>query len=139
MEFKEKLLKLRKQHGFTQTQLGNLVGVSLRSIQNYELGVRYPKRAVLDKLCEVFNVPIEYMINSDIDNMVKDYADSAQSGKIAAQIFLDNASVLFSGGRISEDDKDDVMIALQKIYWLSKEKNKTAKIKKKAEEQNENV
>ncbi len=140
MEFKDKLLKLRKQHGFTQTQLGNLVGVSLRSIQNYELGVRYPKRAVLDKLCEVFNVPIDYMITTDGTAMLKDYGDPSQSGKMAAQIFLDNANILFSGGRISEEDKDDVMIALQKIYWLSKENNKYAQEtnKKKTENQDEN-
>lgn len=125
MEFKDKLLKLRKQHGFTQTEFGNLVGVSLRSIQNYEMGFRYPKRAVLDKMSSVFNVPIEYLIASDTPTYLSENEKNEQSGKIATQVFLNNANILFSGGRISDEDKDEVMIALQKIYWNSKENKKT--------------
>ena len=49
----DSIKKLRKEKGFTQAQLAEQVGVSCRSIQNYELGSRYPKREILDKIANL--------------------------------------------------------------------------------------
>lgn len=122
MNFTEKLQKLRKQKGLTQAELAEKVGVSSRSIQNYELGSRYPKRNILDKLCEVLGTKIEYLVSSD-DFLGLVQAEDGAKGVASAQQLLDCAGALFAGGDMSEDDKDKVMLALQKIYWKSKEKN----------------
>lgn len=123
MNFTEKLQKLRKQKGLTQAELAEKVGVSSRSIQNYELGSRYPKRNILDKLCEVLGTKIEYLVSSyDFLGLVQ--AEDGAKGVASAQQLLDCAGALFAGGDMSEDDKDKVMLALQKIYWKSKEKNR---------------
>ena len=42
MNFGEKVSQLRKQNGLTQRQLADALGVSLRTITNYETGGRYP-------------------------------------------------------------------------------------------------
>ncbi len=123
MNFTEKLQKLRKQKGLTQAELAEKVGVSSRSIQNYELGSRYPKRNILDKLCEVLGTKIEYLVSSD-DFLGLVQAEDGAKGVASAQQLLDCAGALFAGGDMSEDDKDKVMLALQKIYWKSKEKNR---------------
>ncbi len=123
MEFTEKLQKLRKDRGFTQSELAEKVGVSCRSIQNYELGARYPKRDILNKLCCVLDTKIEYLVSSnDFLGIVE--AEDGISGVASARQLLDCAGALFAGGEMSEDDKDKVMLALQKIYWKAKEKNK---------------
>ncbi|MBO5378016.1 MAG: helix-turn-helix transcriptional regulator [Ruminiclostridium sp.] len=123
MEFTEKLQKLRKDRGFTQSELAEKVGVSCRSIQNYELGARYPKRDILNKLCRVLDTKIEYLVSSnDFLGIVE--AEDGISGVASARQLLDCAGALFAGGEMSEDDKDKVMLALQKIYWKAKEKNK---------------
>lgn len=123
MNFTEKLQKLRKEKGYTQSELAEKVGVSSRSIQNYELGARYPKRNILDKLCEVLDTRVEYLVSSD-DFFALVHAEDGAKGVASAQQLLDCAGALFAGGDMSEDDKDKVMLALQKIYWKSKEKNK---------------
>jgi len=126
MEFTEKLQKLRKEKGFTQAELAERVGVSCRCIQNYELGARYPKRDILNKLCTVLGTRVEYLVSSDdFFGLVK--AEDGARGLVSAQQLLDCAGALFAGGDMSEDDKDKVMLALQNIYWKSKEKNKRAK------------
>lgn len=123
MDFTEKLQKLRKEKGYTQSELAEKVGVSCRSIQNYELGARYPKRNILDKLCAVLGTRIEYLVSSD-DFIGLVRAEDGESGVVSAQQLLDCAGALFAGGDMSEEDKDKVMLALQNIYWKAKEKNR---------------
>lgn len=123
MEFTEKLQKLRKDKGLTQSELAQMVGVSCRSIQNYELGARYPKRHILNKLCSVLGTKIEYLVSAD-DFIGLVRAEDGSKGVISAQHLLECAGALFAGGDMSEDDKDKVMLALQNIYWKSKEMNK---------------
>ena len=126
MEFTEKLQKLRKDKGFTQSELAAKVGVSCRSIQNYELGAHYPKREILNKLCSVLGTKIEYLVSSnDFLGLVQ--AEDGAKGVASAQQLLECAGALFAGGEMSEEDKDKVMLALQNIYWKSKEKNKRTK------------
>lgn len=123
MDFTEKLQKLRKEKGFTQAELAEKVGVSTRSIQNYELGMRYPKRNILDKLCEILETRIEYLVSSD-DFIGLVRAEDGARGVASAQQLLNCAGALFAGGEMSEEDKDKVMLALQNIYWKAKEKNR---------------
>ncbi len=128
MEFTEKLQKLRKEKGYTQSELAEKIGVSCRSIQNYELGARYPKRDILNKLCSVLGTKIEYLVSSS-DFMGIVHAEDGARGVASAQQLLDCAGALFAGGEMSEEDKDKVMLALQNIYWKSKEKNKRTRNK----------
>lgn len=123
MNFTEKLQKLRKDKGLTQAELAEKVGVSCRSIQNYELGARYPKRNILDRLCGVLDTRVEYLVSSD-DFFGIVQAEDGKNGLHSAQQLLDCAGALFAGGDMSEEDKDKVMLALQNIYWKSKEKNR---------------
>ena len=128
MEFTEKLQKLRKDKGFTQAELAEKVGVSSRSIQNYELGARYPKRAILNKLCEVLDTKLEYLVSSsDFIGIVR--AEDGSRGVASAQQLLDCAGALFAGGELSDEDKDKVMLALQNIYWKAKNKNQSSSSK----------
>ncbi len=126
MNFTEKLQKLRKDKGYTQSQLAEMVGVSCRSIQNYELGARYPKRNILEKMCRVLETRIEYLVSND-DFLFIVHAEDGAKGVASAKQLLDCAGALFAGGDMSEEDKDKVMLALQNIYWKAKEKNKYKK------------
>lgn len=126
MNFTEKLQKLRKDKGYTQSQLAEMVGVSCRSIQNYELGARYPKRDILEKMCRVLETRIEYLVSND-DFLFIVHAEDGAKGVASAKQLLDCAGALFAGGDMSEEDKDKVMLALQNIYWKAKEKNKYKK------------
>ncbi len=56
MSFPEKLKFLRESHNHTQQTLADLLGVRKSSISNYETGRSYPKRMVLLKLSQIYNV-----------------------------------------------------------------------------------
>ena len=57
--FAETLKELRNSQNLTQTDLAKIIGVNLRTLQNYELGVCLPKNPVtLDRIAAYFNVPV---------------------------------------------------------------------------------
>lgn len=57
--FASKLKELRLEKGYTQKELGHLLGLSDAAITQYEKGKREPKRALLYELAEIFGVQVE--------------------------------------------------------------------------------
>ena len=112
MQFNEKLQSLRKRYSVSQTDLANAVGVSRKSIQYYESGVRYPRNAVLVKLADFFNVNIDYLTSTD------DISDGKRM--FSAANLVNEVAALFAGGTLSEEDKDLAMRVIQEAYWDSK-------------------
>lgn len=62
MNFSERIVALRKQHGITQKQLAESLELSEIAIQNYESGRRKPAFEVLLSLADYFNVSIDYLV-----------------------------------------------------------------------------
>lgn len=59
--FAERLRNLRMKRDIKQYQLADAVGVSDRTIRNYETGVQFPDFLVLLKIADYFNTSIEYL------------------------------------------------------------------------------
>ena len=110
MRFCEKLKDARTKAGMKQEELAKALGVSLRTITNYESGECYPrKRDIYHKLAELFHTEENYFLNEDEEFLLS-----------AAEKY----GGLFAGGNIADEDLDVMMKALQDAYWIAKEKNK---------------
>lgn len=57
-KFSTTLLKLRKQHGWTQTELADRIGIAPQSISKWECAIGYPDVALFPVIAELFSVPI---------------------------------------------------------------------------------
>lgn len=63
-----KIRELRIKKGFTQEQLGELIGVKKAAIQKYESGrVKNLKQATITKFSEIFDVPPWTFVESQYD------------------------------------------------------------------------
>lgn len=60
--FSERLRELRKNKNLSQKDLGDIIGVAANSISQYESGVREPSVEILNKLADLFNVSIDYLL-----------------------------------------------------------------------------
>lgn len=60
--FAERLKALRKEKGFTQEKLADLLSFGRTAIANYESGRNKPDPIVLSKLAEIFDVTTDYLI-----------------------------------------------------------------------------
>lgn len=57
MKINEIIKRLRQQKGLSQKKLGEMIGVSVRGLQDIEYGKTQPKYETLLKLSEVLNYP----------------------------------------------------------------------------------
>ena len=125
MEFGEKIAKLRKEKKLTQKQLAEIVGVTYRSIQNYETNNAVPrKKELYKKLAETLEVDINYLLSDEDEFVLETKEKYGNKGASEAVKLVSQVSGLFAGGDVDEDTKDEVMKAIQWAYWDAKERNK---------------
>ena len=125
MGFKERLKEKRLEANLTKVQLAEKISVTARTIQNYELGTRKPtKFEVVEKLAEALNTTAEYLLGQG--GMLVLAAQEQGGSKAAKDIdeLVSEVSGMFAGGHLSDEALDGAMQALNKAYWIAKEKNK---------------
>ena len=76
MIISEKIMSLRKQYGWSQEELADLVGVSRQSVSKWESAASMPDIQKIIKLSEVFGVSVDYLL--------KDEMDLPESSKVAS-------------------------------------------------------
>lgn len=65
MKFNEKLLQLRKMHGFSQEQLAELLEVSRQAVSKWELGEAMPEAEKLVRISDCFHVSLDCLLRED--------------------------------------------------------------------------
>ena len=122
MKFGEKVHFLRNERGLSQTRLGEMCSLSLRTIRNYESGGRYPKqREVYSRLAAALGCEVSYLLSEDEDFVLRAHDAYGARGAKQAEELVSGISALFSGGDVSDEDKDTLMRAIQDAYWKAKE------------------
>jgi transcriptional regulator with XRE-family HTH domain len=70
MSFPSRLKKIRTQRKLTQEQLGSKVNVTKVSISGYESGNRTPDMETLQKIADVLDVSIDYLLARTNDSTI---------------------------------------------------------------------
>ena len=60
MNFGERLINVRKEHGYTRESLAKALGISKYTLRNYELGATEPGHTFLKQISDFFHVSINY-------------------------------------------------------------------------------
>lgn len=71
MKLGENILKLRKQRGLSQEQLGEQVNVTRQTISNWELDETTPNPEQLKLLSKALNVSVDELIDNDIKGILE--------------------------------------------------------------------
>ena len=124
MTFAEKLKAARLQAGISQERLSALLGVTKRTIINYENGQTLPPVSMLPKIARLFGVTIGTLITEEEEFIALANEQGGSRGAKEAEALVSEVSGLFAGGRLSDDEKDAVMRAIQNAYWIAKEESR---------------
>lgn len=65
LNFSEKLIKLRKEKGFSQEELGNKLNVARQTVSKWELGETTPEMDKLIKMSEIFDITLDELIKGE--------------------------------------------------------------------------
>mgnify|MGYP000386859733 CR=1 FL=1 len=124
LQIAEKIRILRIQQGKTQQAVADGIHVSLRTYVSYEQEGRYPRnREIYDRMAAYFGVEKNYLMAEDESFVTQASEQFGSRGKQQAEALVAELTGLFAGGELSENDRDAVMIALQKAYFDCKEDN----------------
>lgn len=61
--FKDRLVELRKEKKISQSQLGEILSITQRSLSRLENGETFPDEQTLNAIADYFNVSVDYLLN----------------------------------------------------------------------------
>lgn len=144
--FPEKLRESRKAKDMNQTELAQAVGLSRRSLFNYENGRAVPRSNVIRKLAETLDVTVEYLTNDDTDDPDANRANEERisaartlfgnKGAREAEDLMKRNVAFLAGGDVDQEAKDAFFEALMTAYITCKHDARAAftpKSKRKAQ------
>lgn len=130
MTFSEKMYNARLALNLSQIELAEKVGISERSIYNYEQTGILPRPTALQKLADALNVTVAYLMDDDETDTMKNIDDEmfiasaknafGSKGAQEAQAVLEKATALFAGGELDDNAKEMFFQSLKEVYLESK-------------------
>lgn len=145
MNFGNKIKHLRKEAGLSQEDLAAKLGISQKSICNYENNTRFPRgQNVIKGLADIFNISVDYLITDTDDTTSKEniFISSAKDefrykGKNEAEMLIERTAAVLAGGELSEEDKDAFFQSITQLYFDAKNKARTKYGKKNSNSETE--
>lgn len=125
MNFSEKIRNARIAKELSQNDLAKATGISLRTIQNYEMGVRLPKsRDTYTKLAAALGIKEDVLLDENASFVIQAHERYGSRGAAQAWDMVADLGSMFAGGEMEEEDVDAIMQALQEAYWDAKKSNR---------------
>lgn len=92
IQLAKNLLRLRKDHNYTQKQLGKKLNITHQAYSYYEHGKRDPNIHMLTKLSEIYGIPMEQLLTQpcNINGAVRE-----EKGPYHPGIILTTGDTLF--------------------------------------------
>ena len=132
--FADKVKQARAELGISQAALSQEVGVSIRSIQLYEQGVKRPRPGTMLKLAKALKVSVRFLTDDECTDPIEDIAKDeyiveahtryGSAGARDIDALLEANAALFAGGELSQAEKDAFFDAVMKAYITCKEEAK---------------
>lgn len=125
MRFGQKVRLLRTKKRLSQTELGDMCGLSLRTIRNYEVDRRYPKqREIYSKLAYALDCSVNYLLSEEEELFENENQEPNYDVLTDMDALAKDIRTFFNRDDIPEIVKDSLMQKLQDAYWKAKEKKR---------------
>ena len=130
MGFGVKIRKLRESKGWTQQELGEMIGMSTRTICAYENeNIRPRKRETYNQLSELFDVNVNYLLTDEESFIFQAHNDFGKVGMQEATELINGVIGLFAGGDLTLEDKKAVLDTIEEAYYDAKHRETERKKK----------
>ena len=93
----ERLQKIRKEHGYSQEQLADELGVSRQAVSKWERGEASPDTDNLIALARLYGISIDYLLFEKTADAVNESSPAESSQEQKARRYHDNVTGLIAG------------------------------------------
>lgn len=113
MEFSTRLKLLRKEKGFTQSDVARMVFIDKTAVSKWELGLNFPNQNIQTRLADLFGVSVDYLLgrtdirNANISPPAETIVDMPIVGSVRAGM---------DGNIVSDDTGDTRRIAAAALH-----------------------
>lgn len=116
----QKLIELRKQHNYKQSDISNYLNISRSSYSQYENGYYVPSNELLLKLARLYKTDISQLINLDtVPIYVDKIADHSAQYDISDRLSISALNEFFTLCKIQEPDFSADNISQETLNLLS--------------------
>ena len=131
--------KFREDRGLSQKQLAEKAGVGSGTIGDIERGDRKGKISTLDKISKALNLTKEERDRLDNAFMGRNITSSSIDPRVEIlnkkeknqyEKTMNEAALFFNDENISEEDKQKLLLAMNEMFFMSKQINKEKYAKK---------
>lgn len=131
--------KFRENRGLSQKQLAEKAGIGSGTIGDIERGDRKGKISTLDKISKALNLTKEERNRLDNAFMGRNITSSSTDPRVESlnkkeknqyEKTMDEAALFFNDENISEEDKQKLLLAMNEMFFMSKQINKEKYAKK---------
>lgn len=84
----EKLSKLRREHGYTQEQLAEVIGVSRQAVSRWESDTAFPETDKLIRLSSMYGCSVDYLLMDKEESIPVESSDAVMINDEDAEKFL---------------------------------------------------
>ena len=123
MKFSEQLKNEREAKRLTVKELSKISGVTCLSIQKYEEGTKYPCFAHVEKLRAALDIACDSFLEKIDKLIIEAYEKGGTKDARSVESLLSPVIQMSMEYNIDDDEKNGIMEALYKAYWLSKSMN----------------
>lgn len=116
MEFKDRLVQLRKRTKLLQADMAKKIGVARATYGAYEQGTREPDFETLQQIADFFGVSTDYLLGHSVDDNKRtvmgekiDLATLTENERIVLDWAMNQEALSFSG------DKEDLKKILERL------------------------
>lgn len=121
----ERIRELRKKHKMSQKELAEKLGISTSAIGMYEQERREPDNTKLEKLCEIFNVTLDYLLGrKTMLRTLPQSNDIIETFDLMAADILEHGGLMFNGEPIDKDEVERVVEAMRLGMMLRLQQDK---------------
>nr|PZN02741.1 MAG: XRE family transcriptional regulator [Bacillota bacterium] len=122
----ERIKSLREERKITQQELARYLGVSQKTISNYENGERSPDPDTLRKIADYFDVTVDYLLGRSNHRQLtrKDERDIEKIIEETRQRIENTEGLMLDGEILCQEDVDAIISAMRVGLEMAKLRNK---------------
>lgn len=122
MSLGEKLKQARNNKGYTQVEAAKLLGITNGALSGYERNYRDPDTTMLKKLSDLYNVSLEWLLNSTVTSSPQ-ISKGSFDDQAAFEKFMNDPNLEVFYKELPKSDEEEIE-QLREFWEFIKSKKK---------------